>query len=89
MLNAAVGLTEVEEKALKSLLAFTHRGELSFPLDIQELTRVGLQHCAANLLGVLRDLDEPGVRAVLVAVLAERMPANRLRRVGAGLTGEA
>ena len=79
MLSAAVGLTEVDEKHLKELLALVHHEALAFPLDIAELTRVGLQHCAAALLGSLRGLDAAGARAVLVAVLAERRPASRPR----------
>ena len=82
MFDAAAGLTEVESKHLKQMLALVHRGEFTFPIDVQELARTGLQHCQGPLLAQLRGLDEAGVRAVLVAVLAERIPNNRLRRAG-------
>jgi hypothetical protein len=86
MLDAAVGLTEVETRHLKQLLALVHRGELNYPLNVQELARTGLQHCAPSLLGQLRGLEAPAVRAVLTAVLAERLPVNqqRLARACAG-----
>jgi len=89
MLDAGAGLTEVETQHLKQLLSLVHKRELSFPLDVHELTRTGLQHCAPPLLGQLRGLDEAGVRAVLIAVLAERLPANRLRRASSGAPAEA
>lgn len=73
MLRAGVGLTRVRTEDLKRALAALHRGGLAFPLTIEELTRFGLQHCAQDLLETLRGLDEAGTRAVLVAVLAERL----------------
>ena len=76
MLGAAAGLTEVRTDDLKKLLGLLHRGELNFPLDTGELARVGLQHCATEMLAMLRGLDGPPVLAVVVAVIAERMPAN-------------
>ena len=88
MLDAAVGLTEVETKHLKQMLSLVHRGEYSYPIDVHELARTGLQHSQGPLLAALRGLDEAGVRAVLVVALAERVPSNRLRRAG-GPTGEA
>jgi hypothetical protein len=88
MLDAAVGLTEVKTKHLKQLLSLVHRGEFTYPLDIAELARTGLQHCAPALLAQLRKLDEPGVRAVLITVLAERLPANQKRRAASGATAE-
>ena len=72
MLDAGKGLAGVETEALKTLLRALHRGDVRFPLDIGELTRVGLQYTAAPLLAHLRGLDEAGVRAVIVAVIAER-----------------
>jgi len=68
----SVGLVEIPTDALKLLLRLVHKGELRFPLDMTELTRIGLQANATELLGTLRGLEENGVRAVLVAVLAER-----------------
>jgi hypothetical protein len=57
---------------LKRTLAHLHRGELDFPLGIVGFTRLGLQEEAETFLRLLRGLDREAVRAVLVAVLAER-----------------
>lgn len=73
MRHAGKGLTEIHTDDLKRLLAAIHREQLRFPVDIGELTRVGLQHCATLLLAMLRGLDAPAVRAVVVCVLAERL----------------
>ena len=81
MMGAGAGLTEVGTDELKRALAALHRGQLTCPLTMPELTRVGLQHVSQELLGTFRDLDESAVRAVLVCVLAERDPRNRMRRV--------
>ncbi len=77
MLDAATGLTRVTTDDLKKALAALHRGDLRFPLTIGDLTRVGLQHCASDYLAVLRQVDEEGARAVLVAVIAERLAAEK------------
>ena len=71
-----LGLRPVSTEALKVALRSLHRGDLTTPLTLEGLTRVGLQYTATELLEVLRGLDDSGVRAVLVAVLAERMPAD-------------
>ncbi len=65
-------LVAVSTEKLRLLLSLLHRRSLAFPLGTVELTRHGLQEQSALLLGTLRGLDETGVRAVLVAVLAER-----------------
>ena len=83
MLDAGVGLTRVNTSDLKRALHVLHQGELGFPLSIGDLARVGLQHCSGDLLGLLRGLDERAVRAVLVAVLAERVEAEKRERVRA------
>jgi hypothetical protein len=44
---------------------------------------VGLQDRSPPLLEALRELDARGVRAVLVAVIAERLPRNEKRRLRA------
>ena len=80
MLRAGKGLVDLPTATLKSLLAALHRKQLSCPITIQDLTRVGLQYCATDLLEVLRGLDEKGVRAVLVTVIAERMRAQEKDR---------
>lgn len=82
MLDAGKGLTPVKTVDLKKALAALHRGELKCPLSIVELTRNGLQHCAGELLHGLRKLDEPAVRAVLVAVLAERLSGDGDEQAG-------
>lgn len=76
MIGAAAGLTEVRTKDLEKLLRLAHRGEPSYPLTAIELARLGLQHCAPQLLATLRGLDERAVKALVVAVIAERLPAN-------------
>ena len=65
------GLTAVKTKDLKKLLAAVHRGELPCPITQIGLAVVG-QLRLGDELGILRNLDEAGVRAVLVSVLAER-----------------
>lgn len=72
MLERHEGLSAVPSDDLKNALRHLHRGELSFPLDAGVLARCGLQHVQGPMLAMLRGLDEPGVRAVLVAVLSER-----------------
>ena len=72
MLKKHLGLTGVPTHLLEKALRAHHRGELSAPVTINALAAVGLQDAGAELLGTLRSLDDQGVRAVLVAVLAER-----------------
>jgi hypothetical protein len=69
----AHGLTEVSTAELRTLLRAVHRAEARCPLDLPELARHGLQHVAEPLLATLRGLDATAVRAVLVAVIAERL----------------
>lgn len=66
------GLVEVPTDVLKKALRHLHRGELDVPLTIVALTRVGLQDRAEPFLQLMRQLDKPGIQAVLTAVLAER-----------------
>ena len=73
MIEAGQGLTRITTEDLKRLLRALHHGDLRTPLAIDELTRFGLQDVAADLLALLRSLDEKAIRAVLVAVLAERL----------------
>lgn len=65
------GLVDVSESDLVALYRAVHRGELPCPI-----TRIGLAPTGLLRLGddldVLHGLDEPGVRAVLVSVIAER-----------------
>jgi len=71
-------LTHARTKALEALLRALYREEASCPLTTQELTRVGLQYAAEDLMPHLRGLDMAGTRAVIVAVLAERKIAERV-----------
>jgi len=82
VLAAGIGLTPVKTADLKKALAALHKGELKCPLTIGELARNGLQHCAGELLHGLRKLDERGIRAVLVAVLAERLSGDAAKAPG-------
>ncbi len=66
-------LTSVPTEDLKKALLLLHRGELSVPITALEITRHRLQAHQDALLGHLRGLDSAGVRAVLTAVLSERM----------------
>lgn len=66
------GLLDLSTDALKRLLGHLHRGELACPVNPQNIAGAGFQYKSAELMSTLRDLDEAGVRAVLVCVLAER-----------------
>lgn len=66
------GLVPVQDEALRTLMRGLYRGEITTPLDLPSLTRIGLQYCSSELLHHLRGLDDHAIRAVLVAVLAER-----------------
>jgi len=70
-----VGLRQVSTPVLKKLLLHVHRGEVEAPLAPIPLAALGLQAHTEPLLNHLRGLEISGVRAVLVAVLAERLPA--------------
>ena len=67
-----LGLADVPTRDLRKALLHLHRGELECPLSVISLTRIGLQHRVEILLPHLRGLDATAVRAVLIAVLAER-----------------
>jgi hypothetical protein len=67
-----LGLTGVPTHLLERLLRALHWSELETPITINGLAATGLQDVAPAILGTLRGLSGDGVRAVLVAVLAER-----------------
>ena len=69
----ALGLTAVSTAQLQTLLRGLVRDTLPCPLSIHTLAGHGLQDVAGPLLSHLRNLEAPAVRAVVVAVLAERM----------------
>ena len=71
--SQTLGLTGVPTPLLKRALTSLHRNELQAPLTINGLALIGLQDAGPMLLSLLRGLDSSAVRAVLVAVLAERM----------------
>lgn len=73
MANLPMALTGVPTDELKALLRNVYRGEIEIPITTAGLALVGLQHRAEEIMQSLRNLDEPGVRAVLVAVAAERI----------------
>lgn len=87
MLGAAAGLTAVRTDDLKKLLRLVHKGEMNYPLNPGELARVGLQHCSSELLSTLRELDQRAVTAVVIVVIAERLPSNRQNVIRRGLKG--
>lgn len=68
----ATALTRVPVEDLQALLRHLHHGVITAPLKAEDLARIGLQYRQEDLLGSMRGLDEAGIRAVLVAVLAER-----------------
>jgi hypothetical protein len=70
------GLTALSTRDLEHLLRALHRGELRCPVGQAELHMAGLSYLI-DRVDALRGLDERGVRAVLVAVLAERKARRR------------
>jgi hypothetical protein len=76
MANKHSGLTGLSTTDLERLLRAVHRGELSCPLSHASLHVAGLSYLV-DRVEALQGLDERGVRAVLVAVLAERRQQER------------
>ncbi len=72
------GLTSLTTAHLKQLLRYLHDGTLSLPLTAHSIAAAGFQFRHHELMAALRGLEEPGVRAVLVCVLAERLKAERI-----------
>ncbi len=70
-----LGLVQVSTEQLRTLLRGLHRETLVCPLTPAGLAGHGLQDVTGVILGQVRGLELPGVRAVVVAVLAERMAA--------------
>ncbi len=68
----APGLVRVPTDALETLLRAVHRETIVAPLSPVELARHGLQAHSEFILASCRDLDLVALRALLVAVLAER-----------------
>ena len=72
-----MALTGVTTEEIKKLLRLVHRKEIEIPITPVGLSLVGLQSRTEEIMQTVRGLDESGVRAVLVAVSAERMAAER------------
>ena len=64
-------LSRVPSEDLEGLLRAVHHGRVEFPLRREALMLMGMNRLADHA-DVLIGLDEKGVRAVVVAVLAER-----------------
>lgn len=73
MPNDAMALTSVPTDGLKTMLRELHHERLQLPLAPAGVTALGLQDHLEAILGTLRGVDAVGTRAVLVAVLAERL----------------
>lgn len=65
-------LTELAVEDLKHLLARLHDGTLECPVNQRTLHQAGLSYLV-DRVDFLSGLDARGTRAVLVAVLAERL----------------
>ena len=78
------GLTRLSTDELEEVLRALHQGRLRFPIRMSELIGGGLPHIAEKA-EILQGLDERGLRALLVSVLAERKQAHRaIERARAG-----
>jgi len=71
-MSFGLGLVDVSTRSLETLLKAVHHGRTELPLTPIGLAALGLQEDANAILGHLRGLDATAVRAVLVAVIAER-----------------
>lgn len=65
------GLSQVPSEDLEGLLRALHKKRVELPLRRETLLVMGMNRLADHA-DVLIGLDERGLRAVLVAVLAER-----------------
>lgn len=68
-----MGLTHVSTAQLRALLRHVHRNEIACPITPAQLAPMGFQGESETLMGSLRGLDETATRALLTAVIAERM----------------
>lgn len=71
-----MSLKTVPTASLKTLLRALHKAQIPCPLRADTLACIGLQERQEPILAALRGLDESGVRAVLVNVIAERKGAH-------------
>lgn len=72
--NESLGLRSVSTEELRTLLKMVHSGQIECPVTPAQLAPLKFQHHTEALMGSLRGLDRAGCHALLVAVLAERMP---------------
>lgn len=80
-----MALTGVPTHEIETLLRFIHRREIEAPITPVGLARVGLQHRSEEFMQTLRGLDQAGVRALLIAVAAERIANSGESDLGRGL----
>ena len=76
MAFGGLGLSELKRVDLERLLSRVHAGTLRCPIGPRELHEAGLSYLE-DRVDHLRGHDEKTVRAVLVAVLAERKKPGR------------
>ena len=72
MNDAGAGLTVLSTDKLKKVFRLVHRGELPCPFQQSTLMSMGLNQVAEEGT-LLCGLEERAVRAILTAVLAERI----------------
>ncbi|MBW2460194.1 MAG: hypothetical protein JRH11_01025 [Deltaproteobacteria bacterium] len=65
------GLSTLTDDEIKGLLAAMHRGHLVYPIRLADLIGGGFPHIAEKA-EIVSGLDERGLRALLVSVMAER-----------------
>ena len=81
-MQSAIGLTLVPDEDLENFIRFIYQGHIPFPLERRRLMELGFNSLADHASGIV-GLDERAVRAVVVAVLAERRRARGDRRAKA------
>lgn len=74
--SQGMALTRVPTEQLKQLLRCVYREQIACPITPAQLAPLGFQEDSEWLMGSLRGLDAAATRAVLVAVLAERIAAE-------------
>ncbi len=72
------GLTGLKTEELKRLLSLLHKGQLILPFSAHSIACAGFQYKQTELMAAFRGVEESGVRAVLVCVLAERLANSAL-----------
>lgn len=82
-MHGGIALSKIPTRDLRTMLSRLHRGALACPITHQTLVVAGLPHLV-DRVGFLSGLDENAVRAVLIAVIAERTAVEaRAARGGA------